>query len=150
LATAADIPALCELLSILFSQEQEFTPNPQIQSRALQEILENPSIGHIFVARQEGEIIGMVSLLYTISTALGGKVALLEDMIVAPEYRNSGVGSQLLKHAIRFANQTDCQRITLLTDSDNKSAQNFYQRHGFTPSEMVPLRYCVKLGFNQA
>jgi ribosomal protein S18 acetylase RimI-like enzyme len=31
-------------------------------------------------------------------------------------------------------------RLTLLTDADNAPAQRFYQRHGFAPSAMIPLR----------
>ena len=82
----------------------------------------------------------MVGLLYTISTALGARVALLEDMVVAPAWRNAGFGSQLLEAAIAQARQAGCQRITLLTDDINTDAQRFYGRHGFTRSPMVPFR----------
>ena len=82
----------------------------------------------------------MVNLLYTISTALGDRVALLEDMVVSPNVRGSGVGSLLLKQAIQFARLDDCKRITLLTDRANESAQRFYQRHGFSFSAMIPPR----------
>lgn len=37
--------------------------------------------------KENDAIIGMVSILWSISTALGGKVAFLEDMIVSPSYR---------------------------------------------------------------
>ncbi len=139
-ATSQDIPALCELLDILFSQETEFAPNHDAQSRGLAHIIGNPEIGHVLVARHDNDVVGMVSLLYTVSTALGAKVALLEDMVTAPSSRGSGVGSQLLENAIEFARLNGCKRITLLTDQVNESAQRFYQRHGFILSPMTPLR----------
>ncbi|HEY9278176.1 MAG TPA: GNAT family N-acetyltransferase [Methylotenera sp.] len=139
-AKTSDIPALCDLLSILFSQEVEFKPNHEAQCRGLARIISNPEIGLIVVARQENQIIGMVNLLYTISTALGDRVAILEDMVVSPNARGSGVGSSLLTQAIQFAQLSGCKRITLLTDSTNQSAQRFYQKHGFSFSAMVPLR----------
>lgn len=140
LASLSDIPALCELLDILFSEESEFTPNHEAQSRGLARIINNPDIGLIILARQNNHVIGMVNLLFTVSTALGERVALLEDMVVSPDARGSGVGSELLEQAIKFARLNDCKRITLLTDYTNEAAQSFYRQHGFEFSTMIPLR----------
>jgi GNAT superfamily N-acetyltransferase len=125
---------------VLFEQEAEFKPDEIAQARGLTLILENPEVGQILIAHHGAEVAGMVGLLYTISTALGARVALLEDMVVAPAWRNAGIGSQLLEAAIAHARQAGCQRITLLTDDINTDAQRFYGRHGFTHSPMVPFR----------
>lgn len=142
-ATAADIPALSDLLSVLFSQEAEFTPNAGAQQRGLAQIISKPEIGVVLVARQNNQIVGMVNLLFTISTALGDRVALLEDMVVSPASRGSGVGTKLLSEAISFARVQGCKRITLLTDQSNESAQRFYARQGFVMSGMVPMRLAL-------
>ena len=139
-AHASDIPALCDLLGILFAQEADFQPDRDAQSRGLARIIADPEIGLIIVAREERRVVAMVNLLYTISTALGDRVALLEDMVVSPCARGSGVGSRLLEQAVQCARLNGCKRITLLTDRANESAQRFYQRHGFDFSEMIPLR----------
>jgi GNAT superfamily N-acetyltransferase len=143
LASESDIPALCQLLSELFGQEAEFQPDYQAQSRGLTRIITDPTIGHIFVARNENQIVGMVNLLYTISTALGERVAWLEDMVVLTGGRGKGVGSLLLEHAVDFARQNGCRRLTLLTDADNQLAQRFYQQQGFELSGMVPMRLAL-------
>jgi GNAT superfamily N-acetyltransferase len=139
-ATSSDIPALCELLGHLFSQEADFTPDHEAQARGLASIIEDPGVGHILVARRGDMAVGMVSLLYTVSTALGGRVALLEDMVVAPQARGAGLGSQLLARAVELARAGGCQRITLLTDRVNEPGQRFYQKHGFSLSAMTPMR----------
>lgn len=139
-ATPNDIPQLCELLELLFSQEAEFRPCRTTQAAGLQQIIDFPERGQILVLRDGGSVLGMVNLLFTVSTALGGRVAILEDMIVRPAHRGSGAGSMLLRAAINFARSVGCRRLTLLTDRTNESAQRFYRRHGFSPSEMVPLR----------
>ncbi len=143
LATAKDIPAMSALLGILFSQEAEFQPDENAQYRGLVSIINQPELGVIIVARKGGEVLGMVSLLYTISTALGSRVAILEDMVVSPNARGSGVGTKLLQYAIQFARLKGCQRITLLTDADNTSAHSLYQKQGFTPSAMIPFRLAL-------
>lgn len=139
-ASSTDIPQLCVLLNSLFTQEAEFSPDTERQAVGLGAIIEGDGIGDILVAVEAGEIIGMVNLLYTISTALGSRVAILEDMIIAPAYRGLGMGSLLLEQAIDFAKNKGCKRITLLTDSDNERAQQFYQKHGFELSSMNAYR----------
>ena len=139
-ASLSDIPDLYNLLEILFKQETEFKPDRETQIRGLSLIIKNPDTGNVFVARKSGKIIAMVSLLYSVSTALGERVAFLEDMIVSPTHRGTGTGSMLLKHAIKFAKEKCCGRITLLTDHDNEIAQGFYQGHGFIRSPMVAYR----------
>jgi len=139
-ATPDDIPHLCTLLSILFTQETDFQPDMQKQSAALHEIIAHPATGCILALREGDAIVGMVNLLYTISTACGGKAALLEDMIIHPSRRRDGLGSKLLQAALEQARREGCLRVTLLTDRSNDSAIRFYQRHGFGKSEMMPLR----------
>lgn len=139
-ATEDDVPKLCDLLGVLFAQEAEFRPDRSLQSTGLRQIIGFPERGRILVLRDGDSLIGMVNLLFTISTALGARVALLEDMVIAPEHRRTGAGSALLQAAIALARSSSCRRITLLTDQTNKSAQRFYERHGFRLSEMVPMR----------
>jgi GNAT superfamily N-acetyltransferase len=143
IASASDIDELVSLLGLLFAQEAEFSPNDDLQRTGLCRIIEEPQRGEIIVLRMQNEVVGMTTLLYTISTALGARVALLEDMIVHPRYRNQGLGEQLVNAANQRAITVGCQRITLLTDEDNHAAHRFYQRHGFQPSTMKVFRLHV-------
>lgn len=135
-----EVDAICHLLSELFTQEADFTADKDKQMSAVKAILATPEQGQILLLKIDNQVAGMVSLLYLISTAMGGKVAMLEDMIIATSYRSRGLGQQLLSAAIDFARQQGCLRITLLTDADNERAQRFYQRQGFVRSAMVPMR----------
>jgi len=139
-ATPDDIPQLSELLSLLFGQEAEFHADDTRQRRGLQMIIREPLLGHILVARRDDRIVGMANLLFTVSTALGGRVAILEDLIVRPEFRGCGIGTSLLRASLEFARESGCLRVTLLTDPDNESAIRFYRHHHFDVSSMVPLR----------
>ena len=142
-ATLDDLPQLTELLTELFSMEGDFVPDPIRQSRGIRMILEQPSRGRIFTLKQNGTLIGMINLLFTISTAEGGSVILLEDLIIQKEYRSHGLGAKLLSYAIEYARKKDFKRITLLTDRLNADAQRFYKKHGFFESAMLPMRYVL-------
>ena len=140
LAKAADLPRLVELLGILFESEAEFSADAEKQRSGLQAILADPAKGRIFVAREGRQVIAMASLLYTISTAEGGKAALFEDLVVSPDHRKRGIGAALLKHVIEQARAEGVLRITLLTDMQNERAQALYRRLGFVGSPMKPMR----------
>jgi len=144
-ATEADLDELSEMLGELFAQESDFRPDKDRQLRGLRLIFEQPSRGRVFVLRYDGAIVAMINLLFTISTAEGGFVILLEDLVVHTEYQGKGYGSKLLKHAIDFAKQKNFLRITLLTDRPENLAQEFFRRHGFVESSMIPMRLWLNL-----
>jgi len=141
-ATLDDLLELSELLRDLFLQEADFQPDREKQMRGLRLILEQPSRGRIFVLRNERMIVGMINLLITISTAEGGFVLVLEDLVVHRDHRGSGYGSRLLQHAIGFAREKKFLRITLLTDN-SEVMRRFYFKQGFVESEMKPMRFFV-------
>ena len=143
-AKSADLPRLVELLGMLFESEAEFAANPEKQRAGLQAILADPMKGTVFVARDGRQVVAMASLLYTVSTAEGGKAALFEDLVVAPEHRKRGIGQALLKHVVAEARKEGVLRITLLTDMQNERAQAMYRRAGFVGSPMKPMRLKLK------
>jgi len=143
-AVPKDLPQLVELLGQLFEQEAEFTPNASKQEAALKLIFADPKVGKLYVARDGGKVVAMASLLYTVSTAEGGKAALFEDLVVRPEYRKQGIGAQLLEHVIAEARAQGVLRMTLLTDMQNERAQVLYRKLGFVGSPMKPMRLKLK------
>jgi GNAT superfamily N-acetyltransferase len=142
-ATEADLDELSGMLGELFAQEGDFRPDKDRQLRGLRLIFEQPSRGRVFVLRRDGAIVGMLNLLFTISTAEGGFVILLEDLVVHTKYQGQGYGSKLLNYAIDFAKKKNFLRITLLTDRPENVAQEFFRRHGFVESSMIPMRLWI-------
>src|SRR5258708_22090368 len=142
-ATEADLDELSEMLGGLFAQESYCGADKEKQLRGLRLIFEQPSRGRVFVLRRDGAIVGMINLLFTISTAEGGFVMLLEDLVIHKQFQGHGYGKRLLEHAIEFARQKNFLRITLLTDRPENVAQEFFRRHGFHESSMIPMRLLV-------
>jgi N-acetylglutamate synthase-like GNAT family acetyltransferase len=104
-ATVADADQLCKLLTLLFAQEVDFKPDARRQLRGLRLILDQPEVGRIYCATKGKSVIGMVSILFTVSTAEGGPAAWLEDMVVHPNWRRKSVGAKLLHEAINQVRQ---------------------------------------------
>ena len=127
-ATLDDLSELSELLTVLFEEGQDFNPDPKKQQHGLRMILEQPNRGRIFVVRSDHRILGMVNILFSISTAEGGLVLVMEDLIIHPDHRGQGFGTRLIKHIVDFAKSKDFRRITLLTDKISEEAQKEYEK----------------------
>ena len=139
-ATIEDLPDLVGLVMELMELQGDFTPDREAHERGLALILEQPNRGRIFVLRNDERIFGMVNLLFTISTALGGLVILLEDFVIHPDHRGQGYGSMLLDSVVEFSEKKNFKRITLLTDRIGEDVQNFFKKEGFEYSNMIPMR----------
>jgi GNAT superfamily N-acetyltransferase len=139
-AFADDLPQLAELLAELFELESDFRPQRDKQLRGLRMIIDDPALGKLFVLRVDGRVAGMANALITVSTAEGGRVLLLEDVIVHKEYRGGGLGRRLVEHVTEWAHEQGMMRITLLADRDNRVALDLYHKLGFASSHMTVLR----------
>ena len=139
-ARAEDLPRLADLLAELFTLESDFQPERDKQLRGLRLILDNPALGQLFVLRVDGAVAGMANALITVSTAEGGRVVLLEDVIVSRAHRGGGLGRQLVEHVLDWARQQGYSRVTLLADQENHAAWVFYRKLGFEASQMGVLR----------
>lgn len=142
-ATPEDLPHLADLLAELFALESDFEPDRDKQLRGLRTILDSPELGRLFVLRVDGQVAGMANALLTISTAEGGLVLLLEDVIVGRAHRGQGLGRRLVEHVLDWARQQGYVRVTLLADRENINALVFYRKLGFSDSRMTVLRYSL-------
>ena len=70
-ATLEDLDQLVSFVMELLELENDFAPDRRRQEHGLRLILEQPNRGRIFVVRNDHAIVGMVNLLFTISTAAG-------------------------------------------------------------------------------
>ena len=139
-ALADDLPALADLLAELFALEADFHPDREKQLAGLKLILDTPELGRLFVLRVDGKTAGMANALITISTAEGGRVLLLEDVVLHRAYRGRGLGRKLIDHVLAWAAGEGMTRVTLLADRDNTEALNFYAHLDFQRSAMIVLR----------
>jgi GNAT superfamily N-acetyltransferase len=139
-ATAADIPALIELLGILFSIEQDFRPDAAKQRQGLALLLESPKTACVMTARTGSGIIGMASVQLVVSTACGAPSAWVEDVVLHPAHRAQGYGRALLDAVARWAAAHGAVRIQLLADADNAPALDFYRRLAWQPTRLFAWR----------
>ncbi|MEE4351345.1 MAG: GNAT family N-acetyltransferase [Desulfatiglans sp.] len=136
-----DLDTMTELLSELFSIEADFAVDEQRQRRGLSLIMSTlGETGLIKVAEVDGEVVGMCTIQTLVSTAEGGKVGLIEDMVVSPCFRGKGVGRLLMEQIEDWAVRHDMTRLQLLADRTNISALNFYREMDWNPTRLICMR----------
>jgi ribosomal protein S18 acetylase RimI-like enzyme len=142
-AKPSDIPQLVELLKVLFAIEADFIFDQDKQSCGL-DLLLNSDKDCILVAELPGEsrVLGMCTIQTLISTAEGGMAGLLEDLIVAADFRHQGIGTELLAEAVNWAERKGLKRLQLLADKNNESALSFYEKQSWQSTQLICLRKC--------
>ena len=140
-ARPEDIPGLAALLADLFRIESDFSPDRERQERALTALIADRSGSSVVLVAARGETVaGMCSVQTVISTAEGGRSAILEDVVVLDELRGRRIGTTLLDGAIAWCRRAGITRLQLLADKDNARALDFYAARGWKPTRLTCLR----------
>ncbi len=138
-ARLEDLDALVELLAELFSIEEDFTFNAELQRRGLLLLLGNP-FARVVVAENGDRAVGMVSGQLVVSTAEGGPAVLVEDVVVSACFRQRGIGRRLLDEIAAWAAAKGAGRLQLLADRNNGAALAFYEKTGWQFTSLICLR----------
>lgn len=142
-----DLDILVRLLQALFSIEADFGVDEKRQRRGLSLMLDGCGKHRcVKVAEADDHVVGMCTAQILISTAEGGMVALVEDMVVDAPYRGMGIGRQLMSAIEAWAQKHDITRLQLLADRTNFPALDFYDKMGWCPTQLICLRRQRGLG----
>ncbi|MBK8258217.1 MAG: GNAT family N-acetyltransferase [Polyangiaceae bacterium] len=133
-ATLPDLPVVVELLSRQL-RDHGITQSTDTLEYALRGILEVPARGHVFVARLDGQIVGLACLSFLWTLEHGGTAVWLDELYVLPEKRGDGVGGALLRSALERARQIGAVAVDLEVDVDHARAERLYEREGFVRHE---------------
>lgn len=135
---------MAELLGELFSIESGFTVSRPLQQKGLELLLAGPPERTlVLVAESSSEVVGMVTVQTFISTAEGGRVGLIEDLVVDGRFRTQGIGGRLLEEVASWGRKTGLKRLQLLADQANAPALRFYHHAGWFRTGMICIRNCM-------
>ena len=84
------------------------------------------------VCADEEKIIGFMSLEMNEKLHHNGRVCIIEEFVIDPEYRSKGVGKWFLNEATTYAKEKGCQCIELTSNFRRIDAHRFYEANGIT------------------
>lgn len=93
-----------------------------------QRFLEPSEPTHAALAWADGKAVGMVHYIYHRSNWSIENSCYLQDLLVVPETRGSGVGRLLIEHVYATAKADGCNKVHWLTHETNATAIQLYER----------------------
>lgn len=89
----------------------------------------------VYIYKINGEFIGEGALVIDTGDAdytIAGRRIYVSRMIVKKEYRNKGIGGEILAFLIEKAKEMGYTEMTVGVDKDNENAVHLYKKFGFT------------------
>ena len=97
-------------------------------------IQENPERDVIYVAREEGKVVGFMRFyLWQTNSAVSAKRKMLtiDDIGVEKDLRGQGIGRKMMDEFRTLAKDWGCDSVHLFVDAQNESAYQYYLKCGF-------------------
>ena len=86
----------------------------------------------IYVAEVEGRVVGSFALLVMLNLGhRGAPSAIIEDVVVDPQWQGRGLGAKMMKAAMALAREKGCYKLVLSSNAKRVRAHAFYERLGF-------------------
>ena len=99
--------------------------------RVCEWFLANPDWGGIWMIQSNGEDAGYVAATVASSIEFHGKLAFLDELYIAPEFRSRGLGPAAVEHVAGWARERGFAALRLEVGHENLHAQHVYRRAGF-------------------
>jgi ribosomal protein S18 acetylase RimI-like enzyme len=133
-----DLAGLVELM-LEFSIESAAPLSKEHIEQAVQPLLEDNLLGVILLARQHIAV-GYLVMSFSWGIESGGKEALIDEVFVAPQLRNQGLGSALAELANEHARLQGVKMVFLETEKPNVRVRELYGRLGFELEDSIWLK----------
>jgi ribosomal protein S18 acetylase RimI-like enzyme len=130
LAAIADIEMLLSYMRELYEQDHlEF--DEFATCSALKQIIQDDSLGRVWLIQAEDEPIGYIVLTLGYSLEYQGRDAFVDELYLHPDYRRQGIGTKSLQFVEFICQSLKVQALHLEVNRDNIEAQQFYRKLGY-------------------
>lgn len=130
IATIQDFPSIVSLYKHLWAKWDLY--DEQRLQKMFDNDIENKRKEYL-IAKVENEVVGVCSVRFNEDWHYL-KTATIDELIVSNDFRNRGIGRQLLDKACDVAREKSCYRIELHSNIGRTGAHKFYEKYGFEKS----------------
>lgn len=102
--------------------------NADITAQTWQRLTNTNSNIHGLCAVKSNHIAGFVHFITHPTTGALTDACYMQDVFVAPQYRNQGIASALIKAVIKHAKSQNYSRLYWMAEKNNQAAQKLYEK----------------------
>lgn len=133
IADEADTHIVAQLLADLF-EEVGHTPTAEEIAEIFLHIDADDQHSTLLALDEDEDVVGILTIAESIALYAGGRIGVVNELYVVPEYRSEGVGKMLLDAAKELGEQRGWVRLEVTTPGeDYAKTLRFYEREGFMP-----------------
>jgi ribosomal protein S18 acetylase RimI-like enzyme len=117
-------------MSRLYEQDH-LDYDPARAVRVCEWFLANPDWGAIWMIQADAQDAGYVAATVASSIEFHGRLAFLDELYIAPDFRNRGLGPAAVEHVAEWARARGFAALRLEVAHENLHAQHVYRHAGF-------------------
>lgn len=141
LAAIEDASTVAALLDAFNREFDTETPGAAVLSVRLTRLLAQPTT---YAVLADDPAVGVALVTLRTNVWTDGSVALLDELYVAPQHRDRGLGTAILAVVEQTARERGCAWLEINVDGEDSDARRFYERHGYRdrdPGQPAPQLY---------
>jgi len=139
-----DLDAVVDLINAYKADEMGGgEPIEELQKLRLVDGLNNHPTSLVLLAVIDHVYVGMAVCFETFATFSVKPCINIHDLIVLPQYREMGIGKEIMLKILTIAEMRNCAKVTLEVREDNYKAQLLYHTLGFGECE-PSMKFWVK------
>ena len=113
-------------------------------------VVSHPEMEVLVAADSHDRAVGMLSFSHRPQLRMNGRIATIDELVVAPAWRRRGLGRALIARALERARSLSCKRMELVTHrARGEYVRTFYSACGFDEASSTVLRH-RELDFQKA
>lgn len=130
IAENADTEILVQFIREFYELDQ-YPFNDESVRSALAIILNDNSLGRVWIIQDGSKAIGYVVLTFGYSLEYQGRDAFIDEIYIQESYRGQGVGTKVFQFVEGVCPSLGIKALHLEVERQNTAAQGFYQKIGF-------------------
>jgi GNAT superfamily N-acetyltransferase len=130
IAEKSDTETLVEFIREFYEFEH-LKFDESIVRTALAKILDDDSLGRVWLIQHGDEAIGYAVLTFGYSLEFRGRDAFIDELYIRESYRGQGVGMSVIQFIESVCPSLGIQALHLEVERKNTAAQNLYRKVGF-------------------
>ncbi len=95
-AQSEDIPQILEMMSEFYAIDH-YSFDAAINEKNLTEFINNPTLGRLYLIREEATTVGYIVLTFGFSFEYGGRDAFIDEFFLKATHRRKGIGTQTME-----------------------------------------------------
>jgi GNAT superfamily N-acetyltransferase len=129
-AENSDTELLIQLIQEFYKYDSHPFDEASIRA-ALAKILEDNSLGRVWLIQQDNQAIGYIVLTFGYSLEYRGRDAFIDEFYIRESHRGQGVGVKTIQFIESVCPSLEIKALHLEVERENTIAQSFYRKVGF-------------------